>query len=140
MCWQWLLIPLQANLLWSHILSHSSLQLTHSFFFLMPSHPLFLISNTFADLLVYSLKEVPSLRTSWSQHHSHGLCFCRGNSSFILSKAFVVGWKLADAEAIQPKLLDQYKHPSLSPGPFWPSQCTVHYTMLYLCAPLERMN
>jgi len=37
-------------------------------------------------------------------------------SSFILSEAFVEGSKLVDAGAIKPKLLDQYKHPSLSRG------------------------
>lgn len=38
------------------------------------------------------------------------------DSSFILSKAFVAHRKLADAGAIKPEVLDQYKHPSLSPG------------------------
>lgn len=41
-------------------------------------------------------------------------------------KPFVACWKLADAETIRPKLLDQYKHQSLHPEPFWASQWPVH--------------
>lgn len=115
---------LSLNLLRSHFLSHSSLKLTHSFFFLTLFRPLWPFQHFFWPLVAQPERGPFSVPVS-AQHHSHGLCLV-GDSSFIPPlKPFVAGWKLADAGAIEPKLLDQYKHPSLHPGPFWAPQWAV---------------
>lgn len=124
--WQWLLILLQNTLeLHSQLdsevtfnrIAHYSRHILSLTYSIPPSPPLSILLLTFG----WQPERSPFSRHVSAQRHSHGLCFFQ-DPSFIPSKAFVAGWKLADAGAIKPKLLDQYKHPSLSPTPFSASQ------------------
>lgn len=124
--WHWLLILSQNTLelhseLYSEVtfnrIAHYSRHILSFTYSIPPSLPVSILLLTFG----WQPERSPFSRHISVQQHSHGLCFFQ-DPSFIPSKPFVAGWKLADAGAIKPKLLDQYKHPSLSPTPFSASQ------------------